>query len=146
METEEGQQTDALYRVIHCPNNYRTLQVFSAVKNEWASMYTIRYEEASPNDLELSNWWACTHADALWCTCLFVARLIDGERHSIFNAGYKVHRIKDGSSTVRNIDSAEEWLRLVTSVFGIPEENFLDQDQMRQGVEKFLDKNRRSTF
>lgn len=145
MDTEKSQQTDALYRITKNPNNYCTLQIFSATKNEWVSMYTIRCEEASVNDMEMSNWWTCTHSDALLSQCLVIARVIDGERHSLHNAGYKIHRIRDGTSTVSTIDTAEEWLGLVSSVFGIPVESFPDQALLRKRCEHFMRKDSRHT-
>ena len=93
------------------------------------------------NDLELSNWWCCTHAEARWKTCLFVARVVGGERHCIFNAEYRVRGPDGSSATVAKIASVTELLDLlVSTVFGIDVgvESFPDQALLMQSCEHSL--------
>ncbi len=43
-------------------------------------LYAFKNEAALPVDLELSNWWSCSHPSARFVSSFFVARVVGDER------------------------------------------------------------------
>jgi N-hydroxyarylamine O-acetyltransferase len=134
---------DGVYRVIRAPpqlgagSGYRMLQWW--LNEAWVDLYAFRDEPALHVDLELSNWWSCTHPGARWVGCLFAARVIDRaavaaadgadsasastsavatERHHLLNNEYSIRQL-DGSVVRTEVAGAEQVLELLARVFGL---------------------------
>lgn len=134
---------DGIYRVIRAPpqpgsgSGYRMLQWW--LNEAWVDLYAFRNEPALLVDLELSNWWSCTHPGARWVNCLFAARVIDRtaraaengadsasaststvatERHHLLNNEYSIRQL-DGSVARTQVADAEQVLELLARVFGL---------------------------
>jgi N-hydroxyarylamine O-acetyltransferase len=100
-------------------SSYSTLLCKSVITGEEKAMYMFRDEVAQRIDLELSNWWSCTHPTARFVTSFFVARIIGDERHYILNRDYVISS-KEGS-TIKStlIDSLQELLVILEKIFSL---------------------------
>jgi len=92
--TEEPQKLpEGFFRTVR-DAGYTTLQW--QLKDSWRDLYMFKEEACLPIDLELSNWWMCTHPKSRFTSQFFVARVVGDERHHILNNSYgtvtPVHR------------------------------------------------------
>lgn len=69
-------------------------------------------------DIAMSNWWACTHKQAFWKTCLFASILVGDSHHHILNGEYCV-RPHDGPTVRTKVTSYEQLIELLSNVFHI---------------------------
>eukprot|EP01036_Dinobryon_divergens_P023351 gene23351-31687_t len=88
------------------------------LKGSWVDLYKFSDREAMQCDLDVANWYSCTHPEARWKGCLFAALIIGSERHHLLNCEYCI-RHTDGTATRRKLESVEEVLHLLSTVFGI---------------------------
>lgn len=134
IDTDDEQVTpDGIFRVLNDETGNLTLQW--SLKGAWADMYTFRNEEALSCDMQVANWWSCTWPEARWVSCLFAARIVGSERHHILNSEYVV-RQNDGSKVRVQLESPEEVLALLTSVFGITLPEDIDMAKINAHVQK----------
>lgn len=125
MDRQEPQEMpDGVYRLQQKTGQddaYSTLFWKSTSTEEEKALYMFRNEVAQKMDLELSNWWSCSHPTARFVTSFFVARIIGGgdERHHILNNSYVVKN-KDGTTLKSiSITSLQELLVILDSIFSL---------------------------
>ena len=116
LNTEEPQITaDGTYRIaLNASTSYYMLQWQHG--GTWSDLYTFKNKAAYQADIDLSNWWSCTHPTARWCTCLFAARVVGSERHHLLNSEYCVRRL-NGEVTRKKLASVAEVVRILETVF-----------------------------
>ena len=73
---------------------------------------------ASP-DLVQANWFSCTYPAARFTSQFFAARIIGTARHHILNDEYVVRDMGGEVKERRKIETLEELIELVDSVFGL---------------------------
>ena len=90
----------------------------SEVSGVWRDLYMFRDEPCPDIDLELANWWSCTHPTARFMTQFFASRAVGADRHHILDDSYLVRKA-DGSSETTQIESKAQLLELLETVFGL---------------------------
>jgi N-hydroxyarylamine O-acetyltransferase len=113
------QYTEATYRIGSTTIGgvcYSLVQWY--LDDAWQDMYSFRNEAVPPIDLEMSNWWSCTYPMARWCTCMFIARVVGGNRHYILNSEYSVRKA-DGTVARVTIVSIDMLNSLLATVFNV---------------------------
>jgi len=135
---EEQITTEGAFKII-LDGDYMKLQW--KLHDGLTDMYMFRPDEAFPCDMLVANWWSCTRPDARWVSCLFAARIINGERHHVLNSEYVV-RASSGVAVKRRLGGVEELLSIVTDVFGIT----LPQDLNYDNVDSFFKKGPNEAF
>jgi N-hydroxyarylamine O-acetyltransferase len=123
----------------------------------WRPMYRFRVEEPAPAvDLELSNWWSCSHPSARFVNELFASmrrRGNDSERadasragpwlHVLHNSRYVVRRESSkrrepGAETVEIVRDRRRLLEVLADGFGIVlNETAMQPDELRR-LDAFL--------
>ena len=102
----------------------------SEVSGVWRDLYMFRDEACPDIDLELANWWSCTHPAARFMTQFFASRAVGADRHHILDDTYVVRKA-DGSSETTEIESKAQLLELLETVFGLaPKET--------DGIDRYL--------
>jgi arylamine N-acetyltransferase len=105
------------------------------VKGEWRELYTFQEQEAPWVDLELSNWFSCTFPTARFTSQFFTSLVVGetNERHHILNGSYVIRRTAGGPAETTVIESKEQLVTLLSSVFGIT----LPTDGL-EGLDRYL--------
>jgi N-hydroxyarylamine O-acetyltransferase len=84
----------------------------------WHDVYYFSVDEVPAIDVELANWFTCTHPQSRFKLNLILARAGDGCRYTIFNREFTI-RHADGRADKREIGSPDELLALLAERFGI---------------------------
>ena len=84
----------------------------------WGDVYTFAAEPVAEVDLELGNWYACTHPDSAFRHQLRASLTLPDRRHTLLNRDLTV-RHADGRVERRVIAAADELLAVLASHFGL---------------------------
>ncbi len=123
------------YRVVENDSTF-TLQWY--LHEKWMDLYVVTYDIHVPDmDFHMSNWWSCTHPGAKWVNCLFVALVVNEDRHFILDSEYCVRR-KDGSITKQHINSIETFRTILETVFNIKNAFDSESESDVSNIQKFL--------
>ena len=85
---------------------------------EWADVCLFSPEPAPQADIELGNWYYCTHPDSIFLRNLVVARPDVDRRYSIFNREFAI-RPAQGPATKETIASPERLGVILQEYFGL---------------------------
>ncbi|NVZ18427.1 arylamine N-acetyltransferase family protein [Pseudomonas costantinii] len=103
------------YRLTFNDGNYT---LWAQVAEEWRGLYVFDLQVQAGIDYEIGNWYVSTHPSSPFVGQLKAALLAPGKRHTLNNVNYAVHYL-DRPSEKRTIESADEWLDLLSNTFGI---------------------------
>ena len=84
----------------------------------WRDMYRFTLESQLPIDLEVANWFACTHPNSRFRNNLLLERLTPDARISLFNRRH-TRRFFDGAAEETQLVSARDLKRALASDFDI---------------------------
>ena len=84
----------------------------------WHDVYYFSLDEVPAVDVEVANWFTCTHPQSRFKLNLTLARAGHGCRYAIFNREFTI-RHADGRADKREIASPEELLALLAQHFGV---------------------------
>ena len=104
------------HRITHVAPDVRLVE--ANVAGEWTPLYTFEPHEAHVADYEVSNWYLSNHPDSYFVKSLAIARALPGERHTLRETRYSIHRV--GEETRRRFAAdAAEILDLLEGTFAI---------------------------
>ncbi|MBI5770235.1 MAG: arylamine N-acetyltransferase [Verrucomicrobia bacterium] len=84
----------------------------------WHDVYYFSADEVPAIDIEVANWFTCTHPQSRFKLNLTLARAGEGCRYTIFNREFTI-RYADGRAEKHEIRSPEELLDLLAVRFGV---------------------------
>jgi arylamine N-acetyltransferase len=138
INNEEPQSTtDGEFRMVKINNGCADLMLQWDRNGSWIDMYILRHEKIPLADVDMSNWWSCTHSTARWVGCLFAARPIKGARHYVLNNEYCI-RSNDGALITTLIKSRLELLDILRSVFEINVDGLCHAAECDENFDRFL--------
>lgn len=114
--TDKVQITDAPYRLIESPNNYKTLQI--RISDSWNDIYRFQINPVLDCDIIQTNWYSCTYPGAKWCTCLYACHVVGLDRVYIYNSEFCTRKAS-GELIKNKIKDSTELLKLLKEEFGI---------------------------
>ena len=115
--TEEDQNTPYGKYKVQIVGDYRRVVWF--IGNKWEDLYDVLYQESYQCDLEMSNWYSCSYPTARWMGCLFVCKLVDGNKHMILNNEFIIRNHLTGELTKTPILNHNSLMLMLKDVFGI---------------------------
>lgn len=95
---------------------YYLLEAF--VRDEWKTLYRFEHHPWHFIDYKVANWYTSTHPDSHFTQTLTVAIAGDDCRYTIRDNVFKTHFLR-GQTTSKEIQSHEELVKLLDSVFNI---------------------------
>src|SRR5262245_9637977 len=113
-ETEQATPMEARRIVARGPSLFHQARLGA----EWVDLYEFVPEAASAIDLELGNWYSCTHPKAHFMNSLVVTRVDGTTRLAIDNREF-IERPLDGAATKSAIETPESLREVLASRFGI---------------------------
>lgn len=138
INTETSQHTpDGAFRMVGTNNGCADFTLQWDLKGSWTDLYILRHEKIPLADVDMSNWWSCTHPKAKWVGCLFVARPINGSRHFVLNNEYCI-RSPDGSLVTTLIKSRQDLMDILSSVFNIDVKELCFEPDSDANFDRFL--------
>jgi N-hydroxyarylamine O-acetyltransferase len=102
------------FRIVERGDEYE-LQAF--VQNEWKSLYLFSLLEHVLADYEVPNYYLSTHTNSHFLHNLIAARISEGRRYALRNAGLTIHT-RDATEK-REINSVDELKHVLENIFGI---------------------------
>lgn len=95
-----------------------TYTLRARVGEEWRAMYLFDLQAPADIDYTVGNWYVSTHPSSPFFGQMIVARSGDGQRKTLHNGSFAIHRLGEESQRVQLCD-VDEVLRVLRDEFGI---------------------------
>ncbi|MBB3239287.1 N-hydroxyarylamine O-acetyltransferase [Pseudomonas sp. Tn43] len=105
------------------------------VGGEWRAMYIFDLQRQEDIDYTLGNWYVSTHPESPFLKQLMVARTGEGERRTLNNGSFAIHRTGSESER-RQVADVDELIGLLESEFGI---RVPAQDVLKRVLERLIE-------
>jgi N-hydroxyarylamine O-acetyltransferase len=114
-ERIEQQTPHGFYRLIRAG---AYLEEQACIDGEWKSLYRFTFEEQTPQDYEVCNWYHSTNPNSYFTTKLMVSRLDADRRLGLFNNQFAIHSA-DGRTERRVLSNPAEIANVLERDFRI---------------------------
>jgi N-hydroxyarylamine O-acetyltransferase len=88
------------------------------IGDTWGDVYEFQLEESGPVDLEMGNWYSCTHPTAHFLNALVAARCLPDRRVLLCNRELTI-RQRDGRVEKRDLVDADDLLAVLATHFDL---------------------------
>lgn len=133
LDTEDEQFTPhERYRIEPHVDGYT---LHANVGGEWRAMYIFDLQRQEDIDYTLGNWYVSTHPESPFLKQLMVARTGEGERRTLNNGSFAIHRTGSESER-RQVADVDELIGLLESEFGI---RVPAQDVLKRVLERLIE-------